>query len=146
MAIFKVKTNIKHNGKLYAKGEEIEMSKKDAKDLLKEGVLVDVSEEVETEPEAPKEETTPEAPKEPEAPEEKKEGDEENKVEEYDGPMAKYRVLGEIESTDEEGNVTGTLEIGSIQDVPVELGDKWVADGLAEKVEDESNENGNDNL
>lgn len=58
------------------------------------------------------------------------------KVEEYDGPMANYKVLGEIIPTDEEGNKQEALEIGSIVCMPKEIGDKFVEDKVAEFVED----------
>ena len=47
-----------------------------------------------------------------------------------------YKVLQPIPYTDEEGNEIGTTEVGSIQEVPVTLGDEWVVDGLAEVAED----------
>lgn len=59
-----------------------------------------------------------------------------SEVEVYDGPMGKYRITGEVENLDEEGNVVGFLEVDSVQEVPTEIGDKWVGAGTAEKVED----------
>lgn len=51
--------------------------------------------------------------------------------------LAKYKVLGEIFPTDEEGNTLETaLEVDSVQEVPIELGNSWVEKGLAEKVEE----------
>lgn len=49
----------------------------------------------------------------------------------------KYKVTGEIAVLNEDGTETGEkLEVGSIQDVPAELGNSWVEKGLAEAVED----------
>jgi hypothetical protein len=53
---------------------------------------------------------------------------------EESGPLAKYLLLEDIPYTDEFGTPTGTAEKGSIQEVPVELGEAWVAQGLAELV------------
>jgi hypothetical protein len=52
------------------------------------------------------------------------------------GELGKYKVLSPIEYTDENGVPQGMTEVGSIQEVPVMLGDSWVAQGLAEKVEE----------
>lgn len=52
----------------------------------------------------------------------------------YDGPIASYKILGHVEYGDENGDKQGELEIGSVQEVPKEIGDKWVTDGLAEFV------------
>lgn len=46
-----------------------------------------------------------------------------------------YKTLQPIPYTNEEGEEIGKTEIGSIQEVPVALGDYWVAEGWAEKVE-----------
>lgn len=46
-----------------------------------------------------------------------------------------YKTLQPIPYTDEEGNEVGMTEVGSIQEVPVAVGDLWVAEGWAEKVE-----------
>lgn len=48
---------------------------------------------------------------------------------------AKYIITGLVDYTDEQGNIVGQLQIGSVQEFPVELGDKYVADGRAEKVQ-----------
>jgi len=48
--------------------------------------------------------------------------------------LGDYRVIGEIPYTDEEGTEQGMTEIGSIQTVPVALGEYWVSEGLAERV------------
>ena len=50
-----------------------------------------------------------------------------------------YKTLQPIPYTDEEGNVLGEAEVGSVQEVPVELGDSWVEQGLAEKFIEEDN-------
>lgn len=52
---------------------------------------------------------------------------------------SKYKVIGVIPVFDEEGVHTGYLEEGSIQEVPNELGDGWVENGLAEKIVEEEN-------
>lgn len=46
-----------------------------------------------------------------------------------------YKMLEAVPYTDEEGNEIGKTEIGSIQEVPVALGDSWVALGFAEQAE-----------
>lgn len=50
-----------------------------------------------------------------------------------------YKTLQPIPYTDEEGNVLDETEVGSVQEVPVELGDSWVEQGLAEKFIEEDN-------
>ena len=57
--------------------------------------------------------------------------------EEVNVVLGKYRVLGEINFTNEVGEPQGVLEIGSIQEVPAVVGEQWVVDGTAERVEDE---------
>lgn len=56
--------------------------------------------------------------------------------------LGKFKVLAPIEYTDEKGNRLGDTEVGSIQEVPVELGNSWVEQGLAEvfTLDDEENE------
>lgn len=50
----------------------------------------------------------------------------------------KYKVIGEIEILDEKGVKTGELfELGSIQEVPTKIGNKWIKEGLAELVDGE---------
>lgn len=49
--------------------------------------------------------------------------------------VAKYRVIGLIDYTDEQGNIIGQLQMDSIQEFPTDLGDSYVEDGRAEKVE-----------
>ncbi len=56
------------------------------------------------------------------------------KPEPYTGPMGKYKIIGEAPYTDEDGEPAGFLEIGSIQELPVAVGDQFVEDGLAEKI------------
>lgn len=46
-----------------------------------------------------------------------------------------YKTIQPIPFTNEEGEEIGVTEIGSIQEVPVALGDFWVANGMAEKVD-----------
>lgn len=52
-----------------------------------------------------------------------------------DVETAQYTVTGLIDTFDEQMNITGTLPIGSVQTLPVAIGDKAVADGTATKVE-----------
>lgn len=47
-----------------------------------------------------------------------------------------YKTLQPIPYTNEQGEELGVTEVGSIQEVPVALGDFWVANGLAEKLEE----------
>lgn len=51
--------------------------------------------------------------------------------------LGSYKLLQPIPYTDEDGNQLGETEVGSIQEVPVELGDSWVEQGLAIKVAEE---------
>lgn len=46
-----------------------------------------------------------------------------------------YKMLEAVPYTDEEGNETGKTEVGSVQEVPTDLGESWVALGLAEKID-----------
>ena len=59
---------------------------------------------------------------------------------EDDTVLGFYKTLEPIAYTDEEGNELGKTEVGSIQEVPVALGDMWVAEGLAEKVDEPEKE------
>ena len=47
---------------------------------------------------------------------------------------SKFEMLAEVPYTDEEGNELGKTEIGSIQEVPTDLGESWVEQGLAKAV------------
>ncbi len=60
----------------------------------------------------------------------------EGEVEEVE--VARYRILGLVDYTDAQGNIVGQYKVGSIQEIPVEVGTAAVADGRAEPVgEDE---------
>ncbi len=49
--------------------------------------------------------------------------------------LKKVKVIGKIDILNEIGEPTGqTLEIGSIQEVPTELADSWVANNTGEIV------------
>lgn len=48
---------------------------------------------------------------------------------------ASYEITGLVDHFDEQGNITGQLDIGSIQVLPVVVGDKAVAEGRAKRVE-----------
>lgn len=50
----------------------------------------------------------------------------------YDGPMADYKVLQEFPLKDENGEVTGTAEVGSVLNLPVPVGEGLTNDGLVE--------------
>ena len=55
----------------------------------------------------------------------------------YTGPMAKYKILGKIESLNEDGTPSGNfLEIGSIHELPKGVLDEEVAAGNAVEVTD----------
>ncbi len=56
-------------------------------------------------------------------------------VEEYEGEMASYEITGLVDYTDEGGNIVGQFPVGSIQELPTEVGDKAVEAGQATKVE-----------
>lgn len=65
--------------------------------------------------------------------EESEEIEEDDKIEEVKTGF--YKTLEPIPYTDQDGTEVGNTEVGSIQEVPVELGDTWVEQGLAEKVD-----------
>jgi hypothetical protein len=49
--------------------------------------------------------------------------------------LKKYKVLGEIFPLNEDGSQQEiALEVGSIQEVPEEVGSGWMEEGLAEAV------------
>lgn len=50
----------------------------------------------------------------------------------YTGPMGKYRITGLAETTDEDGNVTGSLEVGQVYELPETVGNDLVTKGVAE--------------
>lgn len=59
----------------------------------------------------------------------------ENKKEfDYEGEMANYKITGEAFFTDEEGNRKENLDIGSVHAMPIQIGDVFVEQGVAEKV------------
>lgn len=70
------------------------------------------------------------APKEPETATEEAE----EPIEEYDGPMATYKITGEAGYTDENGNNPGNLEIGKEYELPEPVGNSLVEKGVAERV------------
>ena len=51
-----------------------------------------------------------------------------------DVEKAKYRITGLVDIFDEQKNIIGTFPIGSVQELPVEVGVAAVADGRAEAV------------
>lgn len=51
---------------------------------------------------------------------------------------AQYRITGIVDTFDTEGNVNGTLEVGSVHEFSVELGTSLVEKGLAELFVDEA--------
>ena len=151
--IFLVKSNIKHDGTEYKKGSFFEAEYDAFQDLVNDGVLrvvagassveeaeaIIAKENEETGEQAIKEkEVQPEntwGPKadEPKAPEKV----EDPKPEEYNGPMGKYKITGVASFTDEKGEKQGELEVGSIQNLPKEIGDQFVTDGVAVEVTEE---------
>lgn len=58
----------------------------------------------------------------------------------YDGPIGKYKVVGEIFPLNDDGSQQEkALELGSIHELPVNIGDDFIGKGLMEEVvEDES--------
>ena len=50
---------------------------------------------------------------------------------------AKYRITGLVDIFDEQNNITGQFPIGSVQELPVEVGAKAVEEGRAEVVAEE---------
>lgn len=63
-----------------------------------------------------------------EALEEEKHFDEEGN---YVGPLGWYKLIKEIDSLDEEGNVTEKIPVDTILEVPVLTGNKWIKKGYA---------------
>lgn len=51
--------------------------------------------------------------------------------------VRKYTITGLVDYTDEQGNIVGQFEVGSVQELPVFVGDKAVAAGQAEVFEGE---------
>lgn len=51
-----------------------------------------------------------------------------------DVEVARYRITGLVDIFDEQGVITGQFPVGSIQELPVAVGTKAVADGQAEAV------------
>jgi hypothetical protein len=64
---------------------------------------------------------------------EEEETDEIELVEESE--LGFYKTIQPIPYTDQDGNEIGVTEVGSIQEVPIALGDFWVAEGWAEKTD-----------
>ncbi len=56
-------------------------------------------------------------------------------VEPVEVPKARYRITGLVDHFDEQGNILGQLPTGSLQELPVEYGDRCVDQGQAEKVD-----------
>lgn len=54
--------------------------------------------------------------------------------------VAKYRITGLVDYSDEQGYIRGQYPIGSVQELPVEVGDVAANDGRAERVEDTDEE------
>lgn len=54
--------------------------------------------------------------------------------------VAKYRITGLVDYSDEQGYIRGQYPIGSVQELPVEVGDVAADDGRAERVEDTDEE------
>lgn len=53
----------------------------------------------------------------------------------FTGEMGNFKILNPVDYTDENGVHFGSLEVGSIQHMPLILGDALVEKGDAEKVE-----------
>lgn len=53
---------------------------------------------------------------------------------------AKYLITGLVDIFDEQGQITGQFPIGSVQELPVEVGDKAVEAGTAELAGAEGDE------
>lgn len=148
---FKVLGNIKHNGATFDKGSVIEGELATFQPLLEDGVLAiidgaETREEAEvlagTPAVAPEvvEEVEPEntwgpKPDEPETDDNATPDD----GEVVDVKIGNYRIIGEAPYTDENGDKKGTLEIGTIYELPIAVGDAFVADGIAEIVPTDEN-------
>lgn len=51
-----------------------------------------------------------------------------------DVETAEYEITGLVDTFDEQGNITGQLPVGSIQTLPVVVGDKAVSEDRAKRV------------
>ena len=60
--------------------------------------------------------------------------------------VAKYKITGLVDIFDEQNNITGQFEIGSVQELPVEYGTKCVEAGQAELVEGSEETKGVENV
>lgn len=54
--------------------------------------------------------------------------------------VAKYEITGLVDKFDEQMVITGQLPVGSIQELPVEYGDKCVEAGTAKRVVEASSD------
>ena len=155
--IFQVLSNLNHSGTRFEKGQFFEGNYSEFGNLVNDGVLrvvhgaesieeakEIVAKESETAgPETSTEEKEPEntwGPK-PDEIEIPKEEVVNVNLEEYKGEMGNYKITGVAEYTDETGVKTGELEIGSIQNLPKEIGQIFVEKGVAEEVTPEASAN-----
>lgn len=57
-----------------------------------------------------------------------------------DVEVAEYRITGLVDYFDEQNNIQGQFPVGSVQELPVEYGDRMVEEGQAEAVNDDDGE------
>lgn len=148
--IFLVLSNVKHNGTEYKNGQLIQEDETESLNILvRDGVLrlldqaksiSDAEYILEKGKEINDKKEISEKEKEPENTWGPKKDEPEQKVETdvYDRPMAKYKITGDAFYTDENGVRTGSHKIGTIQNLPVEIGKIFVDGGVAEEVVDEN--------
>lgn len=60
----------------------------------------------------------------------------------HTGEIKKYKVLQPIDFLNEQGEVAGTHQVDEVVEMPVEVGNQFVAEGKAEVVEETASEEG----
>lgn len=148
--IYLVLSNLNHEGNLYQKGALIDGDYSPVFiNLVRDGIIKEVlgastfkeaKKILETEETSTLEETTPEV--EPENTWGGRKDDQDDDTtpapEEYKGEMKNYKITGDAFYTDEKGVKTETLELGSIHNLPVEVGQIFVDGNVAEEVIEET--------
>lgn len=144
MSVYKVKSNLNHNGRGYKKGDEVELNDEAAAQLIKDGIVANPKEK---DDEDDKKETQPSvnnvsreggdvdgeakveagAKNEPTKDDDDEDDEEENK---NDAPKSEYKVLKELEYP--QGTVHEVDEVLALTEVEAGKFDE----GLLEKVED----------
>lgn len=72
-------------------------------------------------------------------------GKKDDATEPYTGPMSQYKITGIAPFLNEKGEQEGLHDIGTVQTLPTEIGDVFVTDGVAEKVDETVDASANTN-